>query len=99
MAHPNPEDGTSTAPRGQTQGQKSKLGVGAIASALGVGLLLVFILQNIKSVDVDFLFWTFTWPLWFLIVVSALLGALVWFGLGVARRHRRRATRRHSRQS
>ena len=98
MAQPMQDGGASTAPRGQTQGHKTRLGLGAIASFVGVGLLLAFILQNTKSVDVDFLFWTFTWPLWFLIVVSALLGALVWFGLGVARRHRRRATRRENRR-
>jgi uncharacterized integral membrane protein len=59
---------------------------------------LVFVLQNTKSIDVDFLFWTVTWPLWFLIVVSALLGALTWFGMGVVRRHRRRALRRANRR-
>jgi len=39
-----------------------------------------------------FLFWSFTWPLWLFALVSALAGALVWFGLGV--RHRRRTARR-----
>ena len=99
MAQAMQKDGTNIAPQGQAQGQKSKLGVGAIASVMGVGLLLVFILQNTNGVDVDFLFWSFNWPLWFLIVVSALLGALTWFGMGVVRRHRRRVTRRESRRS
>jgi hypothetical protein len=31
-------------------------------------------------------------------VVSALLGALTWFGIGVVRRHRRRALRREGRR-
>lgn len=94
MAQPMQQDHTSPAPQAQT----SKLGIGAVASVLGVGLLLIFILQNTKSADVDFLFWTFTWPLWFLIAVSALLGAVVWFGMGVVRRHRRRAARRADRR-
>jgi uncharacterized integral membrane protein len=44
----------------------------------GVGLLLIFMLQNTESVRLDFLFWGFTWPLW----ASAFLGALVWFRAG-----------------
>lgn len=76
----------------------TRVGFGAILSLVGVAALLVFVLQNTKSIDVDFLFWTLTWPLWFLIVVSAVLGAMAWFGMGVVRRHRRRALRRENRQ-
>jgi len=74
--------------------QSSRLSGGAIASLIGVGLLLAFMLQNTQEVRLDFLFWHFTWPLWLLTFVSALLGALVWFGWGVVRRHRRRQARR-----
>jgi hypothetical protein len=38
------------------------------------------------------------WPLWLLTMDSAVLGALVWFGLGVMRRHRRRKERRQDRR-
>jgi uncharacterized integral membrane protein len=55
-------------------------------------------IQNTQRVRLDFLFWTFTWPLWLLMMVSALLGALVWLGLGVMRRHRRRKERREDRR-
>ena len=75
-----------------------RLGGGAIASLVGVGLLVVFMLQNTESVRLDFLFWHFAWPLWLLTLAAALLGALVWFGLGVMRRHRRRKERRHDRR-
>ena len=37
-------------------------------------------------------------PLWLFSVVMALFGALVWFGLGVIRRHRRRKARRDDRR-
>ena len=74
-----------------------RLGGGAIASLTGVGLLVIFMIQNTQRVRLDFLFWHFSWPLWLLTVVSALLGALVWFGLGVMRRHRRRKERRQAR--
>jgi uncharacterized integral membrane protein len=75
-----------------------RLGGGAIASLTGVALLLIFMIQNTESVQLDFLFWGFTWPLWLLTIASAALGALVWFGLGVIRRHRRRKERRQDRR-
>jgi uncharacterized integral membrane protein len=74
-----------------------KLGVGAIASLTGVGALLIFIVQNTEDVRFDFLWLNFTWPLWLYTIVTALFGALVWFGLGVMRRHRRREERRDRR--
>jgi uncharacterized integral membrane protein len=55
-------------------------------------------IQNTQRVRLDFLFWSFTWPLWLLTMASALLGALVWLGLGVMRRHRRRKERRQARR-
>ena len=95
MTQPTPQEDTSRTP----PEQKSRFGIGAIASLIGGGFLLVFMLQNNQSVDLDFLVWTFTWPLWLLVIVAALLGALVWFGLGVVRRHRRRVRRRENRRS
>jgi uncharacterized integral membrane protein len=74
-----------------------KLGAGAIASLTGIGALLIFIVQNTEDVRFDFLFLNFTWPLWLYTIVTALFGALVWFGLGVMRRHRRREERRDRR--
>jgi uncharacterized integral membrane protein len=80
------------------EAQGRHLGAGAIASLTGVGVLLIFVIQNTQRVRLDFLFWTFTWPLWLLTVASALLGALVWFGLGLVRRHQRRVERRQGRR-
>jgi uncharacterized integral membrane protein len=79
---------------GDGQSQGFRLGGGAIASIVGIVLLLCFIVQNTRDVRLDFLFWDLTWPIWLLVVVSAVLGALIWFGLGVMRRHRRRQERR-----
>jgi uncharacterized integral membrane protein len=78
---------------------RQRLSGGAIASLIGGGALIVFIVQNTDDVNLDFLFWSFTWPLWLLTLVSALLGALAWFGLGVMRRHRRRQERRADRRA
>jgi uncharacterized integral membrane protein len=59
---------------------------------------VIFMLQNTEDVTLDFLAWSFTWPLWLLILASAVFGALVWLGLGVLRRHRRRKARREDRR-
>jgi uncharacterized integral membrane protein len=83
----------------ESENQGLQLGAGAIASLTGGALLLIFMLQNRDDVRLDFLFWGFTWPVWLLTLVSALIGALVWLGLGVIRRHRRRQERRQDRRS
>jgi uncharacterized integral membrane protein len=83
---------------GGAQKEGFPLGAGAIASLAGVGVLVVFMIQNTQDITVEFLFWDFTWPLWLVVLVSALAGALVWFGLGVLRRHRRRKERRADRR-
>jgi uncharacterized integral membrane protein len=74
------------------------LGAGAIASLAGIAALVIFMVQNTEDVTVDFLAWSFTWPVWLLTLVSAAIGALVWLGLGVVRRHRRRKERRADRR-
>ena len=79
------------------EGQGRRLGGGAIASLSGLAVLLIFIIQNRQDVKIDFLFWDFTWPLWLYTIIVALFGALVWFGVGVIRRHRRRMQRRDDR--
>jgi uncharacterized integral membrane protein len=85
-----------TTPSEERQG--ARLGGGAIASLTGVGALVIFMVQNTDDVTVKFLAWEFTWPVWLLILFSALFGALIWFGLGVLRRHRRRKDRREDRR-
>ena len=75
-----------------------RLGVGAIASLSGIGLLIIFMIQNTEDVTLNFLFWSFTWPLWLFTLVTAMVGSLVWIGLGIVRRHRRRVARREERR-
>jgi uncharacterized integral membrane protein len=84
---------------GGAGGAPSKAGLssGLLATLAGGGLLLVFMLQNRDEITLNFLFWSFSWRLWFFTVVTALLGAIVWIGLGVLRRHRRRVARRAAR--
>ncbi|MGH9287374.1 MAG: lipopolysaccharide assembly protein LapA domain-containing protein [Acidimicrobiales bacterium] len=86
----------STVPEAEQRGVR--LGGGAIASLTGVGALVIFMVQNTDDVTVKFLVWDFTWPVWLLTLVAALLGAIVWLGLGMLRRHRRRKERRADRR-
>ena len=90
MVQNPPGDNTSTASRRQGL----PLSGGAIASIAGIGLLVIVLIQNTQRVQIDFLFWSFTWPIWIFALAMAVLGAVVWFGLGVMRRHRRRVARR-----
>jgi uncharacterized integral membrane protein len=84
--------------QGEMKQSDRRLGGGAIASLSGLAVLLIFVIQNRGDVKVHFLFWGFIWPLWLYTIVMALFGALVWFGLGVMRRHRRRKERRENRR-
>jgi uncharacterized integral membrane protein len=68
-----------------------------VASLSGLAALVIFVVQNTEPVEFRFLFLRFSWPLWLYTIVTALLGALVWFGLGMIRRHRRRVERRQGR--
>jgi uncharacterized integral membrane protein len=75
-----------------------RLSAGAIAAFTGGALLVIFMVQNTEDVTLELFFWDFTWPLWLVVLLSATLGALIWLGLGVIRRHRRRAERRDARR-
>ncbi len=79
-------------------GARAGLSGGAIAMLSGLALLGIFMAQNTEDVAVSFLVWDFTWPVWLLTLGAALVGALVWFGAGVLRRHRRRKERRADRR-
>ena len=82
----------------QAQQARRRLGGGAIVSLTGLAVLVIFVIQNRARIKIDFLFWSFIWPLWLYTIVIAVFGALAWFGLGVIRRHRRRKERREDRR-
>jgi uncharacterized integral membrane protein len=58
-----------------------------IASLTG---LIIFMVQNIQPVTLQFLFWSFTWLRWLFTLAMALVGVGVDC---VVRRHRRRKAR------
>jgi len=51
---------------------------------------LVFVLQNTEDVHVEFLWGDFEWPLWIMLVLFAVIGAVVFWAWNVRRRRRRR---------
>jgi len=69
---------------------RSPLGPGAIGTIVGLVLLVVFMVQNRDDVRVELLVWSFDWPLWLLILASAVVGAVVAAGLSAIRARRRR---------
>jgi uncharacterized integral membrane protein len=95
MVQQSPGPASTADPAGASP--RARLSGGLVATLAGGGLLIAFIAQNSQDVTLQFLFWSFTWPLWLFTVVVAVLGAVLWIGLGVLRRHRRRVARRAQR--
>ena len=78
--------------------ERRRISAGAVISLIALAVLLIFIFQNTSHVRVHFLWVYFSWALWLYTIVMAVVGALLWFGLGVMRRHRRRVERRAERR-
>jgi uncharacterized integral membrane protein len=69
----------------ETKAQLRRFGPPAVIGLLG----LIFILQNLDTISVDFLWFSFKAQLWLLLVIFACIGALVFWGI-----QRRRAARK-----
>ncbi len=52
---------------------------------------LLFIFQNTESVNLEFLWFNFEWPLWIMLVAFAGVGALVLYGVQRRRGMRKKA--------
>lgn len=98
MTHEGVDSAQGEEPHERAEGEGLRLSGAALASGAGIAALVTFMVQNTDDVRVDFLFWHFTLSVWLLVLASALLGAVVWIGFGVLRRHRRRAARREARR-
>ncbi|MCL1601774.1 MAG: LapA family protein [Actinomycetia bacterium] len=79
---------------GMQQGDKEYtdkgMSFGAIIAVIVGVAALIFIFQNSKQQDVNFLFFSATVPLSVVIVISMLLGAIIGWFFGYMRRRRRR---------
>ena len=85
--------------QGDVQSQK-RSGRGTIWAVLsgimGIGLL-AFIVQNTDDVTFDWLFWTFSAPLWLMLLITALVAFVIGQFALMWRRHKRRQARRDAR--
>lgn len=64
----------------------SLIGAGVLAA-----LLLIFVFQNTHDVEVTFFFWTFTGPLWLVLLASIVVGLIALeLATTVVRRRRRK---------
>jgi uncharacterized integral membrane protein len=63
---------------GTSNGQADKKGVsaGAIIGGIAAVIALIFILQNTGSGEVQFLAWSFTFPIWLWALILFLLGVV-----------------------
>ena len=80
------------------QGSQSKGNNGfLIGGGILLVLLLIFIFQNTADTRFKFLFWSFTLPLWLVLVITALVAFLIGQLALMWRRHKRRQARRDAR--
>ena len=82
-------------PRGARSPARFVMPAIAVVIALAVA---AFVVQNRGSVRLTWLFWSFSWPLWLLLVVTIGLSLLAGELLLLLRRHRRRVVRRAARR-
>lgn len=80
------------------QGKPQRQGMGKLI-ALGVVavLIVIYIVQNTEDVAVKFLFWSFTWPAWLMLILMLVIGFLVGMATSaVLRRRKKRELRRRA---
>jgi uncharacterized integral membrane protein len=72
------------------QGFNDKIGFGMIVTAVILVGLVVFVVQNLETVEVEFLFLSFTFPLWLVAVIFLTLGVVLgWIWRWMSRRRKR----------
>ena len=82
----------------QGTGGGSKGGNGfLIGGGVLLALLLIFIFQNTTETTFKFLFWSFTFPLWLGLLITAVVAFVVGQFALMWRRHKRRKARRDAR--
>lgn len=79
----------------QGTGDRSRSNNGwLIGGGILLALLVIFIVQNTAKTEFTFLFWSFTLPLWLVLVITALVAFVVGQFALMWRRHQRRKARR-----
>jgi uncharacterized integral membrane protein len=82
-----------------TQGSQDSKGSNGflIGGGILLVLLLIFIFQNTADTTFKFLFWSFTFPLWLGLLITAVVAFVVGQFALMWRRHKRRQARRDAR--
>ena len=82
-----------------TQGPQDSKGSNGflIGGGILLVLLLIFIFQNTADTTFKFLFWSFTFPLWLGLLITAVVAFVVGQFALMWRRHKRRQARRDGR--
>lgn len=60
-------------------------------SALIAIVAILFIFQNTEEANFEFLWFNFQWPLWIVLVIAMLVGAVLFWGIARRRRKRKAA--------
>ena len=76
------------------QGEKKSVGAGTIIGGITAVIALIFILQNTGSGEVNFLAWSFTFPIWLWALILFLLGGVSGYFFHWQRIRSRRKDRR-----
>lgn len=76
------------------QGKKSSIGAGTIIGGITAVIALIFILQNTGSGEIQFLAWSFTFPIWLWATILFLLGGVSGYYFHWQRVRARRKDRR-----
>jgi uncharacterized integral membrane protein len=69
-----------------------------VAGGVLAAALIAFIVQNTEDVSFDWLFWTFSAPLWLMLLVTSVVAFVIGQFALMWRRHRRRKARRDARR-
>jgi uncharacterized integral membrane protein len=78
--------------RAEGRREKSSIASGRlIITGIVILALVFFIGQNTKSVDIQWLFFEGDAPLWLMLVLSALAGAIIALGVSITLRRRNRS--------
>jgi len=83
-------------PQGSSQGSGGSNGF-LIGGGILLVLLLIFIFQNTAETTFKFLFWSFTFPLWLGLLITAIVAFVIGQFALMWRRHKRRQARRDAR--
>ena len=76
------------------QSKKGGVGAGTIIGGISAVIALIFILQNTGSGEVQFLAWSFTFPIWLWALILFILGGVSGYFFHWQRARARRKDRR-----